>query len=227
MSSSSRVYVGKLGTRTTDRELEEAFNKFGKISKIDMKNGFAFIDFEDTRDAEDAVRDMDNRTIDGERVIVEHAKGERGGRRDRDSRGGGRRDYRDRDYGGRDGGRDSRDSRDRRTETGGRCFNCGKDGHWARDCPDEDGRDRCFNCGRPGHLARECKEKRGAGRDGRDGKDRSHPYSRSGSRRSRSRSPGARRSSRSRSGSPRRRSPSPAKSPRGVPSPNNGKPRSP
>ena len=36
--------------------------------------GFAFIEFEDIRDAEDAVRDMDGRYVCGVRIRVEMAK---------------------------------------------------------------------------------------------------------------------------------------------------------
>lgn len=37
-------------------------------------SGFAFIEFEDFRDAEDAVRDMDGRHVCGTRIKVEMAK---------------------------------------------------------------------------------------------------------------------------------------------------------
>ena len=36
--------------------------------------GFAFIEFEDPRDAEDSVRDMDGRMVCGVRIRVEMAK---------------------------------------------------------------------------------------------------------------------------------------------------------
>lgn len=36
--------------------------------------GFAFVEFEDPRDAEDAVKDMDGRTVCGVRIRVEIAK---------------------------------------------------------------------------------------------------------------------------------------------------------
>jgi len=181
MSSPGRIYIGQLSNHTRERDIEDAFGRYGRISRVDLKNGYGFVEFEDARDADDAVRDMDRRTLDGARIIVEHARG--GGRRDND-----RRDFAPR-------------------PSEGRCFNCGKDGHWARDCPDEGGRDRCFNCGRGGHLARECKEsdRRGSGRGlekfrsaGRNYRSRSRSRSRGGSR---SKSP-----RRDRSGSPKRRS---------------------
>jgi len=51
-----------------------------------MKNGYAFIDFDDSRDADDAVYELNGRELMGDRVVVEHAKGiERGS--------GGRQDY--------------------------------------------------------------------------------------------------------------------------------------
>lgn len=39
----SRLYVGRLASRTRERDLEDAFGKYGKIRAIDLKFGFAFV----------------------------------------------------------------------------------------------------------------------------------------------------------------------------------------
>jgi arginine/serine-rich splicing factor 7 len=38
-----RVYVGRLSSRVRERDLDEVFGKFGKIRKLDMKQGYAFV----------------------------------------------------------------------------------------------------------------------------------------------------------------------------------------
>jgi arginine/serine-rich splicing factor 1/9 len=66
-------------------EVLELFEKFGKICFADLKGGrtgppFAFIEYEDYRDAEDAISQRDGYKFDGCRLRVEFPKGEMRGR---------------------------------------------------------------------------------------------------------------------------------------------------
>jgi arginine/serine-rich splicing factor 7 len=59
---SARVYVGGLRPDIQERDLEDEFRRFGGIRSIWVARkppGFAFLEFEDMRDAEDAVRKTD------------------------------------------------------------------------------------------------------------------------------------------------------------------------
>ncbi|XP_065018493.1 serine/arginine-rich splicing factor RSZ21A isoform X1 [Musa acuminata AAA Group] len=80
----ARLYVGNLDPRTTARELEDEFRVFGVLRReFEVKSaitvsvwvarkppGFAFIDFDDRRDAQDAIRDLDGKH--GWRVELSH-----------------------------------------------------------------------------------------------------------------------------------------------------------
>jgi len=116
------VYVGKISEKTRERDLEDFFAKYGKITNLSLKYGYGFVEFDDERDAAEAVRSLDGRELDGNRLVVELSRGG-GARRDRGDRGDrGDRDRGDRDsyrggdrFRGRDrDGRDGRDSRDGR-----------------------------------------------------------------------------------------------------------------
>ncbi|EFX80571.1 RNA-binding protein 1-like [Daphnia pulex] len=92
-----KVYVGNLGSNAARGEIEEAFSKYGTLRNVWVARnppGFAFVEFEDPRDAEDAVRALDGVRLCGARVKVEMSTGKRrsngfGG--DRGGRGGDRR----------------------------------------------------------------------------------------------------------------------------------------
>ncbi|RWS03355.1 hypothetical protein B4U79_08406 [Dinothrombium tinctorium] len=78
-----RIYVGNLPPDIRTKDIEDLFYKFGKITFIDLKNRrgppFAFVEFEDPRDAEDAVHSRDGYDYDGYRLRVEFPRGrERG-----------------------------------------------------------------------------------------------------------------------------------------------------
>jgi len=93
-----KVYVGNIRD-VSERELEHAFQKFGRIRKVWIARnppGFGFVYFSDPRDAEDAVDSMNRRELHGKTICVEmsHARGsERRRGRERS----------DRDYNSRNG----------------------------------------------------------------------------------------------------------------------------
>uniref|UniRef100_A0A7N0U8L2 RRM domain-containing protein n=1 Tax=Kalanchoe fedtschenkoi TaxID=63787 RepID=A0A7N0U8L2_KALFE len=85
MSSRSlrTLYVGNLPGDVREREVEDIFYKYGPIAHIDLKvpprpPGYAFVEFEEARDAEDAIRGRDGYDFAGYRLRVELAHGGRG-----------------------------------------------------------------------------------------------------------------------------------------------------
>ena len=75
---SNRIYVGNLPMNIRTREVENLFYKYGEIMDIDLKlplrpPAYAFIDFKDPRDAEDAIDGRDGHKYEGQRLRVEHA----------------------------------------------------------------------------------------------------------------------------------------------------------
>ncbi|KAH8030643.1 hypothetical protein HPB51_010577 [Rhipicephalus microplus] len=75
----SRVYVGRLNYEVRERDLERFFKGFGRIREISIKNGFGFVEFDDHRDADDAVYELNGKELLGDRVSVELARGIRRG----------------------------------------------------------------------------------------------------------------------------------------------------
>ena len=65
------------------KDIEDIFYKYGKIKYIDLKNRkgppYAFVEFEDSLDAKDAVESRDGYNFDGHKLRVEFQKGARGG----------------------------------------------------------------------------------------------------------------------------------------------------
>lgn len=200
-----RCFIGNLSWSTSDRDLKEAFKKFGHL--LDAKvvvdrtsgrsRGFGFVSFDEEKAMEDAIEAMNGIDLDGRSISVDKAQPNQGSGRDRD--GGGRDRDRDRDRGrDRDGGRDR--DRDYGSGGGGRgsggdCFKCGKPGHFARECPSGDGskggsryggRDDRYGGGggsrygpdRGGDRSSGGRNRDGGSRGGSYSRDRSGPYER-------------------------------------------------
>ena len=57
-----KVYVGELGYGAAKQELEDIFSRFGPLRNVWVARnppGFAFVEFEDPRDVDDACRELD------------------------------------------------------------------------------------------------------------------------------------------------------------------------
>ncbi|XP_069091203.1 serine/arginine-rich splicing factor 7-like isoform X1 [Pleurodeles waltl] len=188
-SGETKVFVGNLETGAGKGELERAFSYYGPLRTVWIARnppGFAFVEFEDPRDAEDAVRGLDGNVLCGSRLRVELSTGMP--RRSRYDRPQSRRPF----------------------DPNDKCFKCGEEGHYAYDCHRYTGRrrrsrsrSRSFSRSRGRRYSRSRSRSRGRRTRSRSPRSASRSLSRSRSpRRYRStsrRSRSAKRSSRSKS----------------------------
>ncbi|KAI3845103.1 hypothetical protein MKW92_050667 [Papaver armeniacum] len=114
-----RCFIGGLSWSTSDRGLKNAFEKYGNLVEAKVvvekysgrSRGFGFVTFADKKAMDEAIDAMNGMDLDGRLITVEKAQPHQGSRR------GGQRGS---------GGRD--------------CFKCRKPDHFARECPNADGR---------------------------------------------------------------------------------------
>nr|XP_045589665.1 serine/arginine-rich splicing factor 4-like [Procambarus clarkii] len=64
----------RLSYRVGERDLDRFFRSYGSLRDIVIKKGFGFVEFDDDRDADDAVYEMNGKELLGERVTVEKAR---------------------------------------------------------------------------------------------------------------------------------------------------------
>ncbi|KAL7424341.1 hypothetical protein Q5752_000023 [Cryptotrichosporon argae] len=77
----SVLYVSGFSSQLRARDLAYEFERYGRLVRCDIPalksfsaSPFAFVEFRDERDAEDAYYDMHGRSIDGRRISVQWAK---------------------------------------------------------------------------------------------------------------------------------------------------------
>ncbi|KAK0093651.1 hypothetical protein PV326_013003, partial [Microctonus aethiopoides] len=63
----TRVYVGGLPYGIKERDLERFFRGYGRFRDVLIKNGYGFVEFDDYRDADDAVYELNGKELLGER----------------------------------------------------------------------------------------------------------------------------------------------------------------
>ena len=83
----ARIYIGNLPGNVRNHDVEDLFEKYGRITELDLKlprnsgsgNGssndgmsFCFIQYEDARDAADAIRGRDGYRFAGQKLRVQH-----------------------------------------------------------------------------------------------------------------------------------------------------------
>jgi len=136
----SKLFVFGVSEETPEASLRGEFERCGTVEDVYItEKGYAFVTMADKASADDAIEQINGIEMCGKTLKVDHAKprGEgRGG--GRGGGGGGRYQPYGGDRGGRGGFGGGRGG-DRGGRGGGGgggrgCYNCGRDGHMARDC---------------------------------------------------------------------------------------------
>ncbi|KAI0317465.1 hypothetical protein OF83DRAFT_1121268 [Amylostereum chailletii] len=71
---SRRLYLGKLPPDSRTEDVQKFFDGYGKIVDCRVMTGFGFVEFDSSRDAEDALQQFNGKSFMGSSIVVEFAK---------------------------------------------------------------------------------------------------------------------------------------------------------
>eukprot|EP00835_Amoeboradix_gromovi_P003211 NODE_203_length_14950_cov_0.414450.p7 type:complete len:275 gc:universal NODE_203_length_14950_cov_0.414450:14114-13290(-) len=170
MSSSAKLFVGRLPSDIREDELRNLFSKYGNISQLALKRNYAFLSFSEDASGQEAIRSLDGYTMGTDRIVVEPCKGP--GPYSRDLGQDERECFKCKKVGHvarfcPDGGNDRFDDR-RNSREYGRDVRRDDRGYPSRNDSRRDGPPgsyerrpiSCFNCKKVGHKSYECSEPR-------------------------------------------------------------------
>ena len=69
----TRLFIENVSSRAYNDELEETFRACGRVTSCEVRDGSGYIEFENSRDAAEAIRKYDGYKINGKRISVEYA----------------------------------------------------------------------------------------------------------------------------------------------------------
>jgi len=69
-----RLYVGRITSQVSQNDLVNLFSKYGEIIDILMKDDFAFLEFANSKQAQNALKELNGYSIGGSRLVVEAAR---------------------------------------------------------------------------------------------------------------------------------------------------------
>ena len=102
------------------------FSKFGPIRSLNIKMSFAFVEYEDYKDAVECVRKYNSKDVFGFGNILVQQTHFNSAQQRRDV------------VGGKSRGLASKPNSYYRPKEGGHCFNCKQEGHYSSECPSKD-----------------------------------------------------------------------------------------
>ncbi len=105
------LFIGNISRSVTVGDLEKEFTSFGHCS-INYKGSYSFAEFDNEKDAEEAMEHLQSKIMGGKRINIEWSKKSKKFDSDNNKRG--------------------RSISPRKRD--GRCYNCGLKGHYLRDC---------------------------------------------------------------------------------------------